>query len=314
LIQAVAYNQLTTPCQVNGSYGTYAPTSAQCAAVDPAPFYNIVGQNGGIVGTTSEGVMKYNALQASLRQRSYHGLEYTVNYTWSRALTNSVGFFGVSSISGPSPYAQNAYDNHAEYGPSGMDVHHSINGNLTYELPFGHGRMFGGNWNKVVDEAVGGWRVSTTAVYYSGFAVTINGTDNSYTNARAARPNHYRKMHIVNQTVDHWFGTDASAAGCSTRGVDNGVCAYGNTAYGTFGSASPGTERAPGFQQYDFSLYKDFAIWKEQKLTFRSDFFNAFNISSYGNPDNGYADSNFGQITSVRSVPRQIQFAAKYTF
>jgi hypothetical protein len=50
------------------------------------------------------------------------------------------------------------------------------------------------------------------------------------------------------------------------------------------------------------------------KLTFRADFFNAFNISSYGNPDNGYADSNFGQITSVRSPARQIQFSAKYNF
>jgi hypothetical protein len=49
-------------------------------------------------------------------------------------------------------------------------------------------------------------------------------------------------------------------------------------------------------------------------MTLRADFFNAFNISSYGNPDNGYADSNFGQITDVRSVPRQIQFSAKYNF
>lgn len=314
LIQAVAYNQLTKPCQLNGSYDGVDPRSAACAAVDPAPFYNIVGQNGAIVGTTSEGVMKYNALQVSLRQRALRGLEYTVNYTWSRALTNSTGFFGVANINGPSPYAQNAYDNHSEYSPSGMDVHHSINGNVVYELPFGRGRQFGGNWNSVVNQVAGGWRIAMTGVTYAGFPVTINGTDNSMTAARAARPNHYRKMHIVNRSVDHWFGTDASATGCATRGVDNGTCAYGNTAYGTFGNSRGGTERAPGFQQYDFSTYKDFNVWKEQKLTFRADFFNAFNISSYGNPDNGYADTNFGQISDVRSVPRQIQFSAKYSF
>jgi hypothetical protein len=66
--------------------------------------------------------------------------------------------------------------------------------------------------------------------------------------------------------------------------------------------------------QFDLSAYKDFTIWRDHKLTFRADAFNAFNISSYGNPDAGYADSNFGQITSVRSVPRQFQLAAKYTF
>jgi hypothetical protein len=314
LIQAVAYNQLTTPCQVNGTYGDYGPTSDECAAVDPAPWYNIVGQNGSVVGTTSEGIMKYNALQMSVRQRASHGLEYTVNYTWSHALTNSVGFFGVSSINGPSAYAQNAYDNKAEYGPSGMDVRHSINGVGVYELPFGRGRQFGAGWGRGLDEVAGGWKLAATGVYYAGFPVTISGTDNSMTGAHAARPNQYRKLHVTNRSIDHWFGTDASASSCATRGVDDGTCAYGNTGYGTFGTAHVGTERAPGFTQFDISAYKDLQIWKDHKITFRVDAFNAFNITSYGNPDNGYADSNFGQITSVRSSPRQFQLAARYAF
>lgn len=314
LVQAVAYNQLTTPCEVDGTYGTYGPTTSECAAVDPAPFYNIVGQNGAVVGTTSEGTMTYEALQVSLRQHAAAGLEYTVNYTLGHALTDSIGFFGVSDINGPSAYAQNAYNNQAEYGPSGMDVRHNINGTGVYSLPFGRGRQFGANLNRAVDELIGGWKLAISEVVYSGFPVTINGTDNSETNARAARPNQYRKLKVANRSLEHWFGTDASAAGCTTRGVDNGVCAYGNTAYGTFGDAHVGTERAPGFQQYDFSAYKDFNIWREHAVTFRADFFNAFNIPSYGNPDNGYADSNFGQITTVRSVPKQVQFAAKYSF
>jgi hypothetical protein len=318
LIQAVAYNQLTTPCVVNGVVDT-SVTSAACAAVDPAPFYNIVGQNGGVVGTTSEGVMTYQALQASLRQHAAAGLEYTLNYTLSHALTNSNGFFGVADINGPSPYAQNAYNNAAEYGPSGFDIRHNINGTAVYNLPFGRGRIFGGNLNRTSDEVIGGWKIAVSGVVYSGFPVTISGTDNSATGAHAARPDQYRKLRIVNHSVDHWFGTDASTVACTTRDsnlkvIDDGTCAYANTNYGTFGDTHVGTERAPGFQQYDFSAYKDFALWKEHKVTFRADFFNAFNISSYGNPDNGYGDSNFGQISSVRSVPRQVQFAAKYSF
>jgi hypothetical protein len=317
LIQAVAYNQLTTPCSINGSYqaGQNAgATSAACAAVDPAPFYNIVGQAGSIVGTTSQAMSNYHALQASLRQRTTKGLEYTVNYTWAHAMTNSVGFFGVSGVTTNSAYAQNAYDNQAEYGPSGMDIRHAINGTLSYQLPFGHGKKFGGNWNSILDQAAGGWNISATGVRYTGFPVTISGTDNSATGAKAARPNHYRQLHVKNRSVDHWFGTDASATACTGNGVDNGVCAYGNTAYGTFGSTHPGTERAPGYQDYDLSIYKDFHIWHEHKLVFRVDGFNAFNISSYSNPDAGYGDSNFGQITDVRSSPRQFQFSTHYTF
>jgi hypothetical protein len=47
--------------------------------------------------------------------------------------------------------------------------------------------------------------------------------------------------------------------------------------------------------------------------------FNAFNIASYGNPDTGITDSNFGNISNagtsaVRSVERHLQFSANYTF
>ena len=317
LIQAVAYNQLTTPCAINGSYAagqTAGATSAACAAVDPSPWYSVVGQNGSVVGTTSEAVMNYNAMQVSLRQHAAKGLEYTVNYTYGHAFTNSVGFFGVSGVSTNSAYAQNAYDNNAEYGPAGWDIRHAFNGDVNYELPFGRGRQIGGNWNRGLDEVAGGWKFTVAGVRYTGFPVTINGTDNSVTGARAARPNHYRTMIIKNRNINQWFGNDPSATGCTTRGADNGICAYGNTSYGTFGDARPATERAPGFVNFDLSLSKDFQIWKDHKISFKADGFNAFNISSYGNPDNGYADSNFGQITSVRSNPRQFQLSTSYSF
>jgi hypothetical protein len=52
---------------------------------------------------------------------------------------------------------------------------------------------------------------------------------------------------------------------------------------------------------------------------FRFDAFNAFNIASYGNPDTGITDSNFGNVSNqgtnaVRSVERHLQFSANYRF
>jgi hypothetical protein len=49
---------------------------------------------------------------------------------------------------------------------------------------------------------------------------------------------------------------------------------------------------------------------------FRFDAFNAFNIVSYGNPDSGISDGNFGNVSlqGVRSAERHLQFSAKYTF
>jgi hypothetical protein len=55
-------------------------------------------------------------------------------------------------------------------------------------------------------------------------------------------------------------------------------------------------------------------VWREQVLGFRADLFNVFNLASYGNPDNGVTNSSFGQISGVRSPPRQIQLSLHYNF
>lgn len=67
--------------------------------------------------------------------------------------------------------------------------------------------------------------------------------------------------------------------------------------------------------QVDMSLFKDFHLWKEQHvLGFRADFFNIFNIASYGNPDAGVNDGSWSLISGVRSPARQIQLSLHYMF
>ena len=309
LIQAAEGNQLRASCLINGVAvdPTKSANTASCANTDPAPFLSLVGENGFVFETVTEGAADYNALQAQYRQRAFKGLEFTVNYAYAHAFTNSVGFFGVAGVNGQSPYAQDAYNNHAEWGPAGSDVRHSLNATAVYELPFGRGKEFGSNVNRITDEAIGGWKLSMTALDYSGLPVTISANNVSYVNNNccASRPNQISDVRVSNHTLNNWFG------GIGTSGTGK----YAAPAAGTFGNAHVGTERAPGFQQYDFSLFKDFAVWREQKLNFRVDAFNALNMTSLGNPSNNFSSpSNFGQITSVKSVPRQLQISAKYEF
>ena len=115
-------------------------------------------------------------------------------------------------------------------------------------------------------------------------------------------------------SVVNGVATVSTVNGCATAQAQSLGCAYGPTIGEQFGSAAVGTERAPGFEQIDFSAGKEFHLYEEQALEFRSDFFNAFNIASYSNPDNGITDSNFGQITNVRGIPRTIQFSLHYHF
>lgn len=306
-------NQLTlAQAQVVSKLGC----NAAYPAADQSPYYALVGQCGTTLVTESDGRMNYNALQVTLRQRTHHGLEYTINYTYAKSLTDSSGNYAVSGTSFNGSTFENAYDKMADWGPSGMDIRHSLNFIAVYDLPFGAGRSFGRNANGFLDAAFGGWRLSAAAIIYSGYPVTIFGNDNSNTQGvfNFSRANQYRPLTIQNQTVNNWWGTNLSAVPCKAAGVNNGVCAYGTAGSFTLGNAANSTERGPGYRQIDTSLFKNFRIRENQTLSVRADFFNVFNIPSYGNPVASVGDTSFGLINYTRSPPRQIQFSLDYHF
>lgn len=259
--------------------------------------------------------MNYNALQTTFRQRVSHGLQFTANYAYSKSMTNSTGFFGIVGIANTTSFPANPSDKSLEYGPAGTDVTHNINFNMTYELPFGRGHRFGGNVNRITDEILGGWRASVAGFAYSGFPITIiTSSNNSGVNSSQQRATHYRRLIVRHHNISQWFGDDPSAKDCIVAGVDNNVCAYGTPPNGTISTAHPNSERAPGYQQYNVSVFKDFFLTETQSVTFRADAANIFNIASYGNPVASADSAQFGLITTTRSGPRTLQLSAKYKF
>ncbi len=297
-----------------GNCGVPFPTALQ------SPYYSLVGECNAVLITESEARMNYNSGQVTLRQRTHYGLEYTLNYTLAKSLTNSSGNYAVGALSNASwngDTFQNGYNEEADWGPSAIDVRQSLNFVGVYDLPYGRGRTYGSSAKAPVDAALGGWKVSASAILYSGFPVTIFGQNNNQAmNAYGFnRANQYRNMVIRHRSLANWWGTDPSATPCVQAGVDDGTCAYGNEGQFQFGTAANSTERAPGYRQVDMSLFKDFHVWGENNiLGFRADFFNIFNIASYGYPDNNINDSSFGLINTVRSPPRQIQLSLHYAF
>jgi hypothetical protein len=286
-----------------------------------APFAKLVGSGGPLLVTESRATSNYNALQATLRQRSSRGLEYTINYTYAHAFTNSSGNYGVPSVNGSNGAFQDGYNSRADYGPAGQDVRHNLSAIVVYALPVGRGKEFGAHVNRLLDELVGGWSISSTMVAFTGLPDTLSAPNNSNSNSFGqARPNQYRKLKIANRSISNWWGTDPSATPCNGE-ADNTVCAYGDAAANTFGTAAIGTERDPGFYQVNSSLFKDFHITERQKLGFRLDAFNVLNTADYGAPDSNITDFNpdptknqFGLINSVRNEERRLQLALHYTF
>jgi hypothetical protein len=315
----VQANQYIAPC-VGGAGGDPA-----CLAVN-APYYSAVG-GGNLIETVSQGMENYNAMQAMLRHQQNNGLEYSLNYTWSRAMTNNAGgFFSVGGLSynGGDSFWQNTYDPRADYGPSDFDVRNNLTGTAVYQLPFGRGKKYGDDWNRLTDETLGGWQLSGNAILYSGLPVTImtipttsdiNGPGNLDYIQRA---NQFGRPKVVNRSIQHWFGTDPSATPCTASGATINAlgqpCTFGVAAQNKFGTSQQNTERAPGFRQIDLSLFKAFRTVGSQDLKLRIDAFNAFNISSYSGPGNYIGSSRYGLINGTASPARQFQISGVYQF
>jgi hypothetical protein len=255
-----------------------------------------------ISGTASIGNQKYNALQATFHKRFSAGLEYQVAYTWSRGMSDAIGYYGQGGQAGSqSAYWQNVFNQRAEWGPTYFDEKHHIVGSFVYELPFGRGKMYGNSWNRVADGVAGGWQLGGIFTAHTGFPLTIKVSgDPSGTGARSFRPN------VVGTPNDpHVIGPGASWLDLS---------AYAAPAPGTFGNAGVGIVRGPGMARMDLTLGKKFHITESKYFELRGEAFNLANTPIFLSPASQTISSSlFGQIRSSEGE-RNVQLVAKFYF
>jgi hypothetical protein len=172
----------------------------------------------------SEAYSNFNAGEATYRIRPSYGLEFQVNYTYSKALGDTSGPVAVAdnNISGGDP--QNNFCLRCEYGPSASDSRHMLNSMWVYDMPFGKGKQFGAGVPTWLDEVIGGWRVSGSAVMFSGQpnTITANGSSGA-AGAGTLRPNHYRKMKIAGRRLDGWYETTGGGSYAGDPGDDGSL-------------------------------------------------------------------------------------------
>lgn len=274
----------------------------------PSPYFAnnqpVVSQGVLLLATYSGAVQNYNALQTSFKGRLNHGLSYLLSYTWSHCLTNSVGFFGEGGQSASqSAWWQNQYDPKADYGSCYFDVKHNFTGYLIYDLPFGRGRTYGSNLNKVANAIAGDWRLSVIPTFRGGFPLTLSAAnDESGTGTFAPRPNCIAPPHV--------FGKKQASGTIGIQWFD--PASYAEPSPGTFGTCSVSSVRGPGEQNIDLGLAKMFPLSESKNFEFRAEFLNAFNHPILDAPNNTIG-ANLGIITKSEGA-RNIQFAIKFNF
>jgi hypothetical protein len=254
-----------------------------------------------ISGTEACGNQRYDGLQATLRKRFSKGLEYQVSYTWSKGMSDAIGYYGEGGQAGSqSAYWQNLYDRAAEWGPTYFDATHTFIGSAVYELPFGRTRTFGANWNAFADAVLGGWQIGGIFSAHTGFPLTIqSSTDTSGTLSRGARADVIKTPNDPHQIGPNakWFDTTAFAIPKA----------------GHFGNVGVGTVRGPGMGRFDLSLEKRFRVTERTYFELRGEAFNLTNTPIFGSPTRSVQSSTFGEIRSAQGE-RNVQLAARFVF
>ena len=309
----------------------------QNGVISPSPFAApLIAAGANVRYNDSEAIQRYNALEISLIERQFHGLNAQLNYTWSKCLSNSLGYFGQfgdeeglgqSQTNGGYFFFQNIYDQHNDYGRCISDVASAFNGYAIYELPVGRGKRFGSNSNGVVNQVIGGWSVAADFNIHSGFAISPSAPDQSTTGGgvgAAYRPD------CVSGVSQHGSGAAEDLGGTIGLQFLN-PAAVTLPAPLTFGNCGVGAFRGPSLKVADLNIIKRFPITERFNLEIQAQFINVFNTPIFGAPAsscgpscNGVIDtdpvtggqSGAGRFGLVQSLDpgRQIQFGVKFHF
>lgn len=240
--------------------------------------------------TANEGRNWYNGLQSRIERRYHNGLAFTAAYSWSKTMTVNTGDCETCALLQYSPdwYNRNV---------STMGYPQVESATVVWQLPYGHGRTYGGSSGFLENAILGGWEVAALQTAHSGIPLTIGQSNGNLGNGYSSRAKIVGNPEISEQNKDHWFNTSAFAP----------APLY------TFGNSGVGAVNGPGGFQLNSSVAKDFP-WKEGKyFQFRWETFNLTNHVNYNNPNTNVVDRNFGKITGSGAA-RYMQFGAKIVF
>ena len=265
--------------------------------------YGSVGEIAGVANSA------YNALQTSLRKRFSHGLSFLASYTLSKSIDDVSSFnitgSAASPVAGENDLAQNPFNLAAERGRSMFDARHRLVLSYQWSLPF---------WRQPhtwYQHTLGNWQINGITTFMSGTPFTVfdshdvslQGGAPEITGFSANRPNLVGDPNSGPHSVSQWFNTAAFQP----------LTPNPNSPVQQFGNAGRNIVQGPGFQQWDFSAFKNIRFTESRELQFRAEFFNLFNHPNFRLPDSDISSPTFGHIQEALP-PRLVQLALKFVF
>ena len=319
------------------SIPTYQGNAITCtgADVDPglvqlaSPFNNKFPYLGPILVLSNLYHSNYNGLQATLQQRTAHGLSFLASYTYSHSLDDdsyNIGQFLPQDSTNPA----------LEYASSDFDIAHRFTFSVTYAIP----------GKKAPGQMLEGWELNSVVTIQTGQPWYGNDQSNntSGTNENTDRWDFFGNtadFKSGNSSVPFCTGTSTTDGVCTQTNPSNlisgtpatlpaaqsqtyfsnclaaaakvdggpvgsvynemvgglGCYAQGNSvlvpaSLGAFGTSGRNIWRDSGIRNLDLSVTKSWKFQERLTAQFRAEFFNVFNHPNFTNPYG--ASSGFG--------------------
>ena len=307
----------TTPLFLWDLYGipdANDPNTAYYPSNGNLTFYQ--SQFASLYAWTSGGRSNYNAGQFMIRHHMSHGLQWDLNYTYSKSIDMTSDAERVSLFEGygfGGGQIINAFDPGQMRGVSDYDMTHQINSNWVYELPFGKGRKWGSGWGRGLDAFLGGWAVSGLYRWSSGLPFSIqNGFDfptNWELNGLAVLNGQAPKTGVYNNCTSSYCNPNAFAD------INAAVNSFDYPFPGESGSRN--VLRGPGYFDIDASLRKTFSLSERVRLGFAWEVYNVTNSVRF-DAANAFPEidvaSSFGNYSNTLTKNRRMEFSLRLSF
>ena len=270
---------------------------------------------------SSMGTSSYNGLQFALHQQTIHGVQFDAYWTFSKSLdlgsdTERTGPTA-TSFGGYSSQIINTYNPKGNKGPSDYDVRQAVTANAIGGLPFGKGRAFASNANRLVDAFIGGWNLTgllhwTTGLPWSsvdGLGWNTDWADQSWNVATGPIPSgghHYDSAGQPNAFRNQTGDPSTSPALGNIRPPYAAETGNRNN------------YRGDGYFSIDTGVDKTLAITERQQLKFSAEAFNVTNSVRFDpatlNNDPWFGSTTYGEYTSLLTQGRRMQLSLRYSF
>jgi hypothetical protein len=274
-------------------------------------------QTSSIYAQSTIGTSNYNGLQLSVRQALKYGLEYDVNYTYSKSMDEGSDpervTYGSAII--------NTFGQRQMYADSDFDVRHNITANYTAPFPFGQGAPYL-NKGGLLDRIVGGFQLNGTVHYSTGFPFSAVASNTYGTNF--ASSSYMVQTGPIPTGGHHYVASDQTET--ALKGVTVSQ-AEANLRFAYVGdSGQRNNYRADGYLSLDDGLAKTFHTFRKQEFRISAEVFNVLNTNRFNSQNTGNqsplqtdgTSANFAAYTGGPNAllvqPRQMQFSGKYIF